>query len=163
MTERSILYQLMHTDLPNLTYQKRLQYRTNLDEVSELYTIINKHIFDDQLSMPLINIKSHCRRFWGKCFGDTKIVPGTNSYCDLLLLDKWYCKQWLIMILAHEMVHQYQWDILGRIRKEQNKNPVINHGPSFFIFKERFHEHNIPLKKYYKTKHWFKYQNPFKC
>lgn len=154
---------MMNSELPTITYQKRLQYRTNIDEVSYLYNVINKHIFDEQLSMPLINIKSHCRKLWGKCYGNVNKVQGTNSYCDMLLMDKWYCRQWLIMILAHEMMHQYQWDILGEDRIKIGKEKLIGHGPSFFILKSKYHEHGIPLKSFHKIKVWFKYQNLFKC
>lgn len=78
-------------------------------------------------------------------------------------MDKWYCKQWLVNTLAHEMCHQYQWDIIGNQRLIEGKQPIMSHGPSFFVFREQLKEHGINLKTAHSKRKWFKYQNLFKA
>jgi hypothetical protein len=78
-------------------------------------------------------------------------------------MDKWYCKQWLITVLAHEMCHQYQWDIQGMERLKRGKQPLMSHGPSFFVFRDKLKKHGISLKGAHSKRKWFWYQNLFKC
>ena len=78
-------------------------------------------------------------------------------------MDKWYCKQWLVTTLAHEMCHQYQWEIIGAERISMGKDPIMSHGPSFFLFRERLKEHGISLKTSHSKRKWFKYQNLFRA
>jgi len=78
-------------------------------------------------------------------------------------MDKWFCKQWLITVLAHEMCHQYQWDVLGYKRVKAGQKPIMSHGPSFFIFREKLAMHGIPLRRAMGVRSWFRYQNLFKC
>jgi len=158
------LYKLMDTDIPSITQQKRLYYRTSLDEVNSLYDLLNREVFNDVLPKPNIIIMARCRKFWGYCLGDEYPDKGADrSYCTIKLSDKWYCRQWLITIIAHEMCHQYQWDVDSHTRKQLGLKPLLGHGPSFFIFKHELAKHRIPLKRSYGIRKWFKYQNLFKC
>ena len=50
-----------------------------------------------------------------------------------------------MFVVAHEMVHQYQWDILSNDREDQGLPPIMSHGPSFFAWREPLAEYNIPL------------------
>lgn len=138
----------MTTPLPPISFQKRKGYRPSLREVRQIYKLINKYVFNNQLTMPPIEVGT-CRKYWGMCMG----LPYTTrkgTYCTIKLMDKWFCIQWLVTTLAHEMVHQYEWDIL-------DKN--MTHRQSFFIWKERLDKFNINLKTYHKQKKWFKYQD----
>jgi hypothetical protein len=47
--------------------------------------------------------------------------------------------------MAHEMVHQFQWDILSNERQSQGLGPIMSHGPSFFAWRKPLAEYNIPL------------------
>jgi hypothetical protein len=165
MSKNSQLYQLMITDLPPRTFQKRLRYRTNQREVLALFKVINKEIFNDKLPTPKIEVQSNCRKYWGICEANG-LYPKYQSYksnCTIRLSDKWYCKQWLITTLAHEMCHQYQWDVESHKRIKEGKKPLMSHGPSFFIWREKLHKHGIPLKTAHRMRHWFKHQSMFKC
>lgn len=142
------LKELMKTPLPPISYQKRKLYRPSLREVRSIYRLLNKYVFDNKLTMPPIEI-GVCRKYWGMCsgsFGFTK--KGTK--CRIRLMDKWFCVQWLVTTLAHEMVHQYEWDIL-------QKN--MTHRQSFFMWKDKLDKFNIGLKTYYGQKKWFRYQD----
>lgn len=158
----SPLIEIMKDNLPSLSYQKRLGYRTNLIEVEELYKLINHNIFDNKLHMPELIVSGRCRKYWGMCFGAIEKPEDSNTYCRIKLMDKWYCRQWLITTLAHEMCHQYQWDIIGPIREEQGKFPLMSHGPSFFIHRNKLAEHGVSLKKAHSRKKWFETQDFFK-
>ena len=162
MLTQSELYQLMQEPLPSTGYQKRLGYRTTTNEVAALYKLINATIFNNELVMPELIIKGRCRRYWGMCYGAVDKVPYRNTFCKIKLMDKYFCRQWLVMILAHEMCHQYQWDILGKLRVEEGKESIMTHGPSFFIFKEKLESHGVPLKRTgISQRKWFKHQNLF--
>ena len=156
------LITMMQEPLPSIGSQRRLIYRPTLPEVVSLYQLINTTIFDGAMTMPDIKLASRCRKYWGMCFGGTELVGHTNTYCTIKLMDKWYCKQWLITILAHEMCHQYQWDIYSNQRVENDKDRIMSHGPSFFIFKRKLAEHGISLKVAHRQRKWFMHQNLFK-
>ena len=77
-------------------------------------------------------------------------------------MDKWFCKQWMISTLAHEMCHQWQWDIISSARRKLGKEPIMSHGPTFYMFRERLADHGISLKRYHRRGKWFKTQDLFK-
>jgi len=163
MSRKSQLYQLMSENLPNITYQKRLSYRTSRKEVLSLFRLINKEIFNDKLPTPKIEVMARCRRYWGYCIAKNYYPVEGKSNCTIRLSDKWYCKQWLIIVLAHEMCHQYQWDIESLERMQLGREPLMSHGPSFFKFKNKLAKHNIPLNKSMSIKKWFQNQNHWRC
>lgn len=163
MTKRSELSKLMREPLPSIGYQKRLSYRTNQAEVIELYKIINQACFNNKLNMPEIEVTPRCRKYWGMCYGATTMPTKSKSHCKIRMMDKWYCRQWLITILAHEMCHQYQWDVEGLKRLYRGKEPIMSHGPSFFIFRDKLKKYGICLKSAHSRRRWFLHQNLFKC
>jgi len=165
MPKQSQLSQLMNEELPSLTYQKRLTYRTSYGEVNKLFKIINHEIFNNQLPKPQFEIMPRCRKYWGMCIAPdfNPESPKSKSDCIIRLSDKWFCKQWLITTLAHEMCHQYQWDIESRKRAKIGMDPIMSHGPTFFKFKDKLYRHGISLKKGHRMKRWFKHQNFNKC
>jgi len=162
MIGSSTLWELMQEPLPSIGYQRKLSYRTCTTEVIALYHLINATIFDNELTLPPIEVKARCRKYWGMCFGEIDKIRYRKTYCKIRLMDKFYCRQWLITVLAHEMCHQYAWDIYGNSRIEDGKYRIMTHGPSFFIFKDKLAEHGISLKVSQSTKKWFKHQNLFK-
>lgn len=163
MSKRSI-YQLMCEDLPDIRYQRRQDYRTSHREIVGLFKILNKEIFGNKLPMPEFRILQRATDYWGLCSAKHFVpVSGKRSNCIITMSNKWYCKQWLIATLAHEMCHQYQWDIHSIKRMKNGQKPLMSHGPSFFIFKEKLAKHGIPLKRAYGMRKWFKHQNLYKC
>ena len=155
---KSKLWNLMQEPLPSVTAQKRLSYRTSKSEAIKIFKIINEEVFDNKLSLPEIIVKSHCKKYWGMCHGEHEKIRYRNTFCWIELMDKFYCRQWFITILAHEAMHQYQWDIDGPNREAAGKERIMSHGPSFFIFKKKFAEHGILLKKWHGRKSWFDHQ-----
>jgi hypothetical protein len=161
---KSVLYQMMAEGVPSLSSQKRESYRTSRREIIGLFKLLNKEIFGNKLPMPTFEILTRSKDYWGLCSAN-HYIPITNkrSNCTITLSNKWYCKQWLILTLAHEMCHQYQWDIVSIKRLKQNKPPLMSHGPSFFMFRDKLAKHGIPLRRAHSISKWFKYQNLFKC
>jgi hypothetical protein len=145
------LKRLMQTPLPPISYQKRQLYRPSLREVRYHYSILNQYVFKNQLVIPPIQM-GICRNYWGKCEGITDQTK-KGTYCTIKLSDKWFCVQWLITTLAHEMVHQYEWDFLD----------TMTHRQSFFIWREELAKFNINLKISHSQYKWFQYQDLFRC
>jgi hypothetical protein len=159
---KTSLQLLMRTPLPSITDQKKLLYRPTRSQVISLYNTINEHIFNNRLVRPQIEVASHCRKYWGVCYGYYELRK-SRSYCEIRLMDKWYCIQWLITVLAHEMVHQYQWDVHSVKREKNGYNPIMSHGPSFRAFKRKLERYGIPLKTSHSKKKWFNTQDILKC
>lgn len=163
MDNKTKLFTLMTVPLPPLDYQKNLQYEISLGEVVDVFYILNETLFDDKLKLPTFDICSTDEN-WGYCAADEELVfNASRSSCTLALNNNWYCKQWFISILAHEMCHQYQVDILSKQRVENNLPLLISHGPTFFMHRNRLMQFGIPLKKTISISTWFKCQELLKC
>jgi len=156
---------IMATPLPGITYQRRKQFRPTDAEVDYAYDIINKYVFDGVLKKPVIKLKT-IHKAWGMChWMFTEQQRGTH--CKIDLMDKWFCPQWFMNTLAHEMVHQYQWDVYRWQHLETHGRPMFEgsnaHGPSFFMFRERFDYYDLTLKTWFGQKRWFRHQVFTKC
>jgi hypothetical protein len=151
---------MMSTELPPKALQRRLPYRPSLDEVEYTYDKLNRYVFDNALRQPEI-ITGIIQKAWGICYGMTDQDPDTGSNCKIRLTDKWYCVQWMVSTLAHEMCHQYQWDVYGPEREELGKGWLMSHGPTFLEHRERLTEYQIPLKVCHSRRLWFYHQDLF--
>lgn len=149
------LIQMMETPLEPISHQKKKPYRPSIVEVKETFNILNYTIFEWRLLADL-NI-TNClqkRHYHGFC---ESIDPPVKS--TITINDKWYCKQWMIMILAHEMCHQYQWEVLGNERIKENRPRLLSHGPSFYILRDKLESYNIPLKRVYNHHHYLNHEH----
>lgn len=157
MTAQSQLVKLLSTTLPCRSQQRRKPYRPDRREIHRIYGLLNRAVFDGRLHRPTIITQRETDAL-GWCVGI--LAPrSTRSGCLLRLSDKWFSVHWLIFVMAHEMSHQYQWDIIGPQRQAQGKPAVINHGRSFFIHKKRLAELGIPLMKQVRIHRWFTHQD----
>jgi len=166
-----LISQYMNAGLPGISVQKRLPFRPQPEEVDALYRAINRHIFDNTLTQPDITIGT-LQKCWGRCnWEETRQKRGSHgkpgTWCKIELYDKWIAPQWFCTTLAHEMVHQYQWDIyrwnhLEWFGKEMHTDSGA-HGPSFHMWRDAFHSWGIPLKQAHGQKRWFRHQDLFKC
>jgi len=149
MARKNKLKTVMNSELPSILQQKKKLYRPSLREVRELYDLINQNVFDGKLKRPKIVLR-RCRGSLGWC------IPYANPkrrWCEIILRNRWYCIQWTITILAHEMSHQWEWDLLCK---------TLSHGKHFFIWKKKLERFGIPLKRCYYIDRWFKTQSLLK-
>ena len=155
------LEDIMNFPLPGLTFQKKLMYRPTIRDVHHVYDLLNEYVFRSELNKPYIEIAGYRRKYWGMCIGHYDL-QSTGSYCDILLMDKFYCPQWMVAIIAHEMAHQHQWDVESPKRLYKGKPGIMSHGPTFFRFRDKLKKYSIPLKTAHSMRRWFKNQDMFK-
>ena len=165
MARPNPIRRIMELPLPSITYQRRKQFRPGIEDVIYSYNILNKYIFENALRRPVINQKQ-LQKCWGLChwlFPKQK----SGSYCQISINDKWFCPQWFLNTLAHEMVHQYQWDIDRREYMDYYGREMYTdsggHGPTFYAWRDRFEFYGLTLKLSYGQKRWFKFQDFTKC
>lgn len=155
----------MEAELPSITYQRRKSFRPNPADVTYAYNLLNRHLFGNQLRRPEITT-GQIRNAWGTCQWFHE-YNNNGSYCGLWLADKWFCPQWFMNTLAHEMVHQWQWDVYRWDHIDYYGRDIHQdsggHGPSFFMWREEFAYYGLTLKTAFGQKRWFKHQNFSKC
>jgi len=146
----------MQTPLPSKRLQRKEKFRPTKDQIHETYDLLNAHIFEGKLIQPSINRRSMAE--FGMCIGWSE----PRHFSKILLNRQFFCVQWFVTILAHEMSHQYQWDIQGAVRLLKNKGPLLSHGPSFYRYAKPMARCGIPLKPEYSPTKWFRTQDMMK-
>ena len=163
MYQNITLKELMNQDLPSLTEQRRMSYIATVKEAKAIYRVLNREIFSDRLIIPKIHIKHRLKNIWGQCEPIESPLRTGKSNCEITLAGKWFCRQWFIMTLAHEMCHQYEWDIISLRRIRQGIQPIMSHGPTFFRWRERLNKKGIPLRRCNDHDKWFATQRLIDC
>ena len=165
MARPNPLRRIMTAELPSITYQRRKLFRPRAHDVVYAYDLINRQVFKNQLQRPDIRM-GRIGKAWGSCQWHYR-EQNTGSYCDMWIADKWFCHHWFMNTLAHEMVHQWQWDVYRWDHQEyfgrDMNTESSGHGPSFFAWREEFKYYGLNLKSWHRTKKWFKYQDFRKC
>jgi hypothetical protein len=82
------------------------------------------------------------RTAWGWCVG---LEEHDRRFCKIELPPVWPFEQYVITALAHEMCHQYQWEILSAQREKLGLSAIMSHGPSFFTWRKPLGQLGIPL------------------
>lgn len=156
---------IMEQPLPSITYQRRKLFRPGYADINYAYNIINKYVFDNQLTKPSIT-QRQLKKTWGFCAWEWD-EQESGSWTNIHLMDKWYCPQWFMNTLAHEMAHQYQWDIYRWDHQDLYGKDIPQgsgaHGASFYMWRDRFEHYGLNLKRYHRMKKWFKYQDFTRC
>lgn len=169
MSSSYLITRYMTAYLPTVSEQKKLPFRPEPREVDALYRAINRHVFDNELTQPKVQLCSNMQKTWGLCYwADNRQSRASwgkmGTWCEIHLSDKWFCPQWFCITLAHEMVHQYQWDIERFVKNGWHiRGDSGGHGPSFYAWKDRLAYHGIPLKISHGMKRWFLHQDFRKC
>jgi hypothetical protein len=149
------LTELLSRPLPSKRYQRKRLYRPSKAEIAEAYDVLNTCIFGGVLTKPSILVRS--MPHWGLCIGYDDDEPPYRT--KIRLSNDLYCHRWMVLILAHEMAHQYQWAVQGPERKTLKREPLLSHGPSFFKFRKKMKEYGMPLKVLYDPVMWLKHQD----
>lgn len=144
MARRNPIQIIMESEIPAYREIKK-GYKPTLKEAKYYYKLLNRYIFDNQLEPTEIKI-GRMRDCWGYCDDcDSKLHdPQTRIH----LTTKYPCIQFFIAVLAHEMIHQYQWEVEGPARMRRGRRPRFGHGKSFFHWRNKFKKLGIPLTVY---------------
>jgi len=108
-----------------------LQFKPTIKDCYSTYRRINKDVFKNKLPRVKIFL-TRLHQSWGICTSETK-------HCHITLNQKFFNKQFFLMVLAHEMVHVYQHYFEN----------TINHGISFNKWRPIFAKFCIPLSNGY--------------
>jgi hypothetical protein len=110
-------------------------YKPTVRSVRRAYTQLNRLLFKEQLPASKnvnISIGSMKITWWAYC-------EHRNDQFRIRLLPRYPNRRLFIAILAHEMVHMWEY---------QNYS-TMSHGPKFFRFKRIFERNGILLRRGY--------------
>lgn len=112
-------------------------YETNIEDCKFWFRILNEEIFNNKLYLPEVDIRWR-RKAWALYqypdSRDSKDVP-----LMLLLNKKYRSKKFFVEVLAHELIHHYQFLY----------NEPVGHGPSFVRWEDKFNRKGINLYRVY--------------
>ena len=111
------------------------EYETTVEDCQEWFNILNRELFEN--SLPHVNeFDIRWRRKAHAYYDYDKRRGGT---CKLLMNKKYKSKQFFVEVLAHEMVHHYQY-----INGER-----MGHGLSFQKWCDKFNSKGLNLARAY--------------
>ena len=104
--------------------------------VTYWWHLSNYAIFDSKLTLPK---KIHCRNFRDGSYG--WCLPLFDYTIELGIRRELNDRRTFLIVLIHEMVHQYDWEI--------NKTKAPTHGKTFYSWAPLIKQIvNLPLNKY---------------
>lgn len=152
MARTNNLTRIMATTLPSRTEFKRKLFVPTADIANHTFNALNNHIFGKDLKPCPIEFK-RLRLAYGWCEGRTNADAEFYTH-KITIAPRHGCLQWFATILAHEMVHHWQWSIYSNERYESgipwNRAGIMSHGPSFYKWKKPLEKYGISLKSGYK-------------
>jgi len=110
-------------------------------KVEQIYDAINNSVFGGVLTRPKIVVRDYSKKgMWGECEGSRRGSRWGPHYTSVIRIEKNFTNlRKLIATVAHEMVHQYEWEYHG----------VMTHGfTTFFAWEERLRSRGIRLSIY---------------
>lgn len=113
------------------TVDTNLSYKPSLRDCYITYRRLNLDIFKNKLPSAKICLK-RLSGYYGECYFDGKKF-------NIKLNKRFRNKQFFLMVLAHEMVHVYEYQFLG----------TMTHGSSFYAWRPIFAKFCIPLSEVY--------------
>lgn len=115
-------------------------FSPSIKDVRKWAGVLNELVFDGKIpKFRDIIIKQKRGQFASVTDRVNKKDPEKYE-CILTISETFLNFEVFIAILAHEMIHCYQ-SVVQRIK--------MNHGPSFFVWKEKLAEHSIILSRKY--------------
>jgi hypothetical protein len=151
--DKETLVKLLNTPLPSKRVQRRANYRPTKEQMGLIYDILNDVLFEGKLKKPTIYMRS--MKFWGLC----SVYDAPKIFSIIRINNECFCLHWFILILAHEMVHQHQWEIDGPEITKAGGEIMVDHNESFFKFTDKFIENGLSLKEAYSKHEWIKHQD----
>jgi len=130
MSKKSKLAKLLHSN-------ENYEYETTIEDCRLWFNVLNREIFNNSLP-PLDEIDIRWRRKAHALYDYDQSKPGYGS-ARLLMNKRYKSKQFFVEVLAHEMVHHYQYIY----------NEDIGHGSSFFKWRGKFNKKGLNLVRAY--------------
>ena len=112
-------------------------YETTIEDCKFWFRVLNQELFNNKLSLIDIDIRWRRKayaRYQYPSNGNIEDIP-----LRLLMNKKYRSKKFMVEVLAHELVHHYQF---------LHDEPV-GHGPSFMRWEEKFNRKGINLYRVY--------------
>ena len=120
-----------------LSSKEHYEYETTIEDCQSWFNVLNRELFDN--SLPLLDeIDIRWRRKAHAWYDYDANRPGEGT-ARLLMNKRYKSKQFFIEVLAHEMVHHYQYIY----------NEDIGHGSSFFKWRGKFNKKGLNLVRAY--------------
>lgn len=110
----------------------------NKELVEQIYNAVNNAVFDGKLVRPKLVVRDYTKRnMWGECEGWLKGSRWGAPYTSVIRIERQFPNlKKLIAAVAHEMVHQWEWENYG----------VMTHGhKTFFFWEEKLRSKGIRL------------------
>jgi len=130
MSKKSKLAKLLST-------KERYEYETTVEDCQKWFNILNRELFNNSLP-PVNEIDIRWRRGAHAWYDYDEDHPGEGT-SKLLMNKRYKSKQFFVEVLAHEMVHHYQY-----IYSEE-----MGHGSSFLKWRDKFNKKGLNLVKAY--------------
>jgi hypothetical protein len=130
MSKKSKLAKLLHSN-------ENYEYETTIEDCRLWFNVLNRELFNNSLP-PLDEIDIRWRRKAHAWYDYDQSKPGYGS-ARLLMNKRYKSKQFFVEVLAHEMVHHYQYIY----------NEDIGHGSSFFKWRGKFNKKGLNLVRAY--------------
>lgn len=109
--------------------------RVNHQMVAQIYDSINRAVFGGALRRPRLIINNY-KDMWGECHGARRRCGHGEPYTKCIRINRdWPNLKKLINVMAHEMVHQWEWEKMG----------TMAHGAAFWSWQERLGNRGLKL------------------
>ena len=108
------------------------------DMVEGIYDALNRSVFSGALTRPKIVVRDYSKKgMWGECEGWQRGSRWGEHYTKVIRIERNFPNlKKLIQVVAHEMVHQWEWEYHG----------VMTHGEkTFLIWKDDLKYYGIRL------------------
>ena len=120
-----------------MTEDCELTYETTIEDCQKWFNILNRELFEN--SLPRVKeIDIRWRRGAYAWYDYDENLPG-NGISKLLMNKRYKSKKFFVEVLAHEMVHHYQYI----------NNEDVGHGSSFIKWRDKFNKKGLNLSEVY--------------
>lgn len=126
---KSKLEKVLHDD-------SELIYEATIEDCQQWFNVLNREIFDNALPPIQIDIRWRRGAYAWYDYDDTRYDPDNAK---LLMNKRYKSKQFFVEVLAHEMVHHYQYIY----------NETVGHGSSFLKWRGKFNKKGLNLFRAY--------------
>lgn len=114
---------------------RRQPIRVKRSTLEHIYDSINRAVFGGALKRPRI-ILSHTREYWGEIeVGNRGNQYGPRHTFCIRFAREWPNMKLVINTVAHEMVHQWEWE----------RNANATHGQAFYAWNDRLANRGLRL------------------